>query len=220
MKKILLKCFAFFAILIILLMIISYILKPKNNTTEDGIKEQDAMGIMGERKDSIDVVVYGDSEPMASIIPMNIWKKYGIATYNCATSGQTLPDTCRMIYETLKDQKPKIVILEANNSYIQTSITVPIARIVNELLPITEYHNRWKNLKPNDFFGPVNYTYTDFKKGYYYVGRVDSAENYNDYMSYSEEKEAISFMNKFYIRLIKNFVESIQTIGTMQDTML
>lgn len=208
MKKILLKCFAFFAILIIILIIISYIFVPKNNTKEAGMEEPEAMGIVGERKDSIDVVVYGDSEPMASIIPMKIWDKHGITMYNCTHAGQTLPDTCRMVYDTLKEQHPKIVILETNNSYISTSITVPMARIVNELFPITEYHNRWKSLKPEDFFGPIKYTYTDFKKGYYYVGDVDPAENFNSYMEYSEDKEGIPLMNKFYIKFIKMLVES------------
>ena len=207
MKKILLKCIAFFIILILLLLVISYILVPKNNTKEAGMEEPEAMGIVGEKKDSIDVIVYGDSEPMASIMPMKIWDKYGITTYVCAHAGQTLPDTCRMVYDTLKNQHPKLVILEANNSYIPTSITVPAARVVNELLPITEYHNRWKSLKPEDFFGPINYTYTHPYKGYYYVGATDSAQNYENYMTYSEEKEAVPFMSKLYIRFIKYLSE-------------
>lgn len=208
MTKIILKCLAFFVILFGILLVISYIVLPKNNTVEAGIKEQDAMGILGENKDTIDVIIYGDSEPMASIMPMKMWEKYGITAYNCSNAGQTLPDTSRAVYDTLKNQHPKLIILEANNSYIQTSVTVPMARVLNEILPITEYHNRWKSLKPNDFFGPINYTYTHPYKGYYFVGAVDPATNSDSYMSYSEDKENISFLNKFYIKFIKHLAES------------
>ena len=76
----------------------------------------------------------------------------------------------------------KIVILETNNLFTDTSITVPMARVLNELLPITEYHNRWKSLKKEDFFGKINYTATDVNKGYYYVGKTDPADD-SDYMT-------------------------------------
>lgn len=208
MKKIILKCIAFFVILLLILLAISYVLIPKNNTAESGMEEEQAMGILGERENSIDVIVYGDSEPMASIIPMKMWEDYGITSYVCATSGQTLPDTCKMAYDTLKKQKPKIIILEANNSYIPTSITVPMARIINILLPVTEYHNRWKNLKPEDLFGPINYTNTDVNRGYYYVGRVAPDDDTADYMTYSDDKEEISSLNKLYIKFLKNYAEA------------
>lgn len=208
MKKIILKCIAFFVILILLLLVISYIFTPKNNTKECGVEEEQAMGILGERENSIDVVVYGDSEPMSSFIPMNIWEKYGITSYVCATSGQTLPDTCKMAYDTLKKQKPKLIMLETNNLYIPTSITVPMARIINILMPITEYHNRWKSLKPEDLFGPINYNNTDINRGYYYVGRVAPADSTN-YMNYSEKKEAIPTLNKLYVKFLKKYAENL-----------
>ena len=171
------------------------------------MEEPEPLGILAENENSIDVVVYGDSEPMASIIPMQLWEKHGFTMYSCTQAGQTLPDTCEMVYSTLKKQKPKIVILETNNSYIQTKITVPMARIINKVLPITEYHNRWKSLQANDFFGPIEYTNKEINKGYYYVGVVDSADASN-YMTYSEEKEDIPKMNKIYIKLLKWYVES------------
>ena len=98
-------------------------------------------------------------------MPNKLKEKYDISSYICGTAGQSMPDTCRIAYETLKRQKPKIVILEANNIYSSVGIAVPIARVLNVILPVTEYHNRWKNLKKEDFFGKKNYTYKDENKG-------------------------------------------------------
>ena len=207
MKNNILRIITFFIILLILLLIVSYIFTPKNNTKEAGIEEPAPMGILAEKENSIDVVIYGDSEPMASIIPMQMWEEHGFTAYSCTQAGQTLPDTCEMAYNTLKKQKPKIVILEANNSYIETKITVPMARVINTILPITKYHNRWKSLQANDLFGPIEYKNKEINKGYYYVGAVAPADASN-YMTYSEEKEDISKMNKMYIKLLKWYAES------------
>ena len=206
MKNKLIRAIIFISVLSIILLIISYIFIPKNNSAEYGMDEPQAMGILGEKENTIDVLVLGDSEPMASIIPMEMWKEYGITSYVCSTAGQTLPDTCKMAYDVLKKQKPKIIILEANNSYIETKITVPMARIVNIIFPITKNHNRWKSLKAVDFFGPINYTETDSNKGYYYVGKVEAADDSN-YMTYSEEVENIPTMNQMYIKFLKKYAE-------------
>ena len=97
---------------------------------EDGMNNLPAMGILGEKENTIDVIMYGDSESFASTMPMRIWKDYGYTSYICGTSGQSLPDTCKIAYQTLKNQKPKIVILEADNIYAATGISVPFARIL------------------------------------------------------------------------------------------
>ena len=187
MKKNIIKFVAFILILIFILMILSYIFVPKNNSEEAGIKEVQAMGILGEKENTIDVIMYGDSETIASTMPMKIWEDYGFTSYICGTAGQTLPDTCRMVYDTTKNQKPKIVILEANNIYNSVSVTVPMARILNIIMPITEYHNRWKSLRLEDFFGKIEYKETDINKGYYYVGKTDPVDD----SSYIEETDEI-----------------------------
>ena len=206
MKKNIIKFIAFVLILIFILIILSYIFVPKNNSKEFGMEEDQAKGIFGEKDNSVDVIMYGDSETIASTMPMKLWEDYGFTMHVCGEAGQTLPDTCRMAYDTMKKQQPKLVILESNNIYNSVNVTVPIARVINIMFPITEYHNRWKNLKLKDFYSKIEYNTTDINKGYYYVGRTDPVED-NTYMEKTEEIEKIPFLNKLYIKFLKYYSE-------------
>lgn len=206
MKKNIIKFVAFMLILVVLLIILSAVLVPKNNSEEAGMKEIQARGILGEKENTVDVIMYGDSETIASTIPMKIWEDYGFTMHVCGTAGQTLPDTCRMVYDTTINQKPKIIILEANNIYNPVSITVPMARILNIILPVTEYHNRWKNLNLNDFGGKIDYKETDINKGYHYVSVTDSADD-SPYMDYTEQIEQVPLLSKVYIKFLKYYCE-------------
>jgi len=207
MRRNIIKIITFFTILLIILEVLSLILIPKNNTEEAGINDIQALHILGEKENTIDVIMYGDSEAFASTIPMQIWEDYGFTSYICATAGQSISDTCKIAYQTLKKQRPKIVILEADNIFITTSITVPLARVLNLIMPITEYHNRWKNLNKEDFSGKINYTETDSNKGYYYVERTDPAED-GEYMTYTDEIEKVPLRNQIHVKFLKKYVES------------
>lgn len=206
MKKLIVRFIIFMLILFIILLILSRILVPKNNTDESGINDMKAMKILGEADNTVDMIVYGDSESYASIIPMQLWNDYGYTSYVCGTSGQTLPDTCRIAYDTLKNQNPKMVVLEADTVYAKTEISVPIARVLYKILPVMEYHNRWKKLNLQDFFGKIEYTDRDANKGYYYLSAIDPVEG-DSYMEYSEEIEEIPEINKYYIKLLKAYCE-------------
>lgn len=50
------------------------------------------VGIQKEQKDSIDMLVLGDSESMTSISPMELWKSVGITSYICGLFGIRLPE--------------------------------------------------------------------------------------------------------------------------------
>ena len=41
------------------------------------------MGILGEKENSIDVIMYGDSETIASTMPMKIYEDYGYTMHIC-----------------------------------------------------------------------------------------------------------------------------------------
>ena len=134
MKKYIIKAVSFFLVLFVILAIISRIFIPKNNSEKAGMNNIQAMTILGEKSNTIDVIMYGDSESIASTIPIYLWQDYGFTSFICGTSGQTLPDTCRIAFDTLKNQKPKIVILEADTIYLPTRITVPVSRIIYNII--------------------------------------------------------------------------------------
>lgn len=204
MKKNVIKVIVFLLILTLLLCVLSYIVIPKNNSEEYGMKYNEICGILGEKENSIDVIIFGDSETIASTMPMKIWENHGFTSYVCGTPGQTLTDSWKIAYEALKKQKPKMIILETDHFYSSTRITEPIAKIVNVLLPITEYHNRWKSLKSEDFFGKIDYTYTNINKGYHYVGNVLPCDDSN-YMTYTDDITQIPKANKEYVHLLNKY---------------
>lgn len=208
MKEKIFKIIAFMIILLILLVILSRIVVPKNNTEEAGMQEERATGLLGERKNSIDMLILGDSESYTSIIPMKLWEEYGYTSYSFGTSGQSLPDSLKFLYISSKIQTPKLVALEANTIYNEMNITILMTRILQLMLPMAEYHDRWKDLTPNDFFGNIEYTYTNYMKGYYYKTDVNKAEN-TDYMAYTDEVEEVPKMSKLYLKIMNAYCKKI-----------
>ena len=71
---------AFLAGLLAILILLSFLVNPKNNSQEAGMKDPTAVGFWGEPKNSIDVLVLGDSESYSSIIPTQMWQQQGITS--------------------------------------------------------------------------------------------------------------------------------------------
>ncbi|MBR3132973.1 MAG: hypothetical protein IKG42_02690 [Clostridia bacterium] len=206
MKVIIVKIISFIAIFIVLLGILSYILMPKNNDKASGMEDVKANGILGEKENTIDVVVIGDSEAYTAIIPMQLWEQYGFTSYVCATPAQSLSDSYMYIGKALKTQSPKLVILESDNIFRDMMITAPFEKALNRILPITKYHDRWKELKPQDFTSKVEYTYTDELKGYKYTKSIREADS-SRYMDGSKKKKDIPTISKLYVEAIKNYCD-------------
>ena len=63
--------------MICLLALASRVVVPKNNQVEFGQADAPAFGVLGEPRDSIDVLFLGDSEAYCSFSPLQLWGRAG-----------------------------------------------------------------------------------------------------------------------------------------------
>lgn len=204
MKVKILKTIAFITILFFILIILSHIVIPKNNIEECGMREVKAHGLLAEPENTIDVLIVGNSLSFTSIVPIEMWKEHGFTSYVTGTPAQILPDSIRFTYNAMKTQSPKIVILEADNLFEGTGIAGIAEQFAFQCLPILEYHDRWKSLNVNDFFGKIDYTWTEDLKGYYYTQDVISCSDVSP-IKPTKEKAHISKTNKLYLKLLNKY---------------
>lgn len=210
MKKIIkriVSCVLFVAILLGLLQVSSLVFQPKSNDKASGINYPRANGIFSEPKDSIDTVFIGDSEVYHSFIPLNIWRDYGITSYDVSSPSQKLVYSMEFLKKTFEKQSPKIVFLETNaifrNSYFEDEITYK----AEQIFPVFRYHDRWKNLQLKDFSATVEYTANEENKGYYFTKKSKPATDkaIKKYMKYSDVSAPILSTNKKYLNEIAKF---------------
>lgn len=184
----------------------SQIVIPKNNDPQGGIRHSSANGILSEPENTIDVLILGDSESYRSIIPMEMWEEYGITSYCCGSPAQRLFESEDFLETALKTQSPKLVILETNTIFRQYKYEDMLMYETGLVLPVFEYHNRWKKLSANDFQCNIEYTYVNDKKGYQYK-TIASEGTTDGYMSKTKATTPIPEQNRIHVERIKKFCD-------------
>ena len=169
-------CFLF--LLGVLLLAASWLFMPKNNHKSFGFTDEEMLagGVLGERDNSIDVLVVGDSEAYSSISPMQLWEQHGFTSYLCSTSAQPLYDSYRYLRQAFERQSPRVVILETNAIFRTYKLNDYLLSRAKVLFSVLRYHDRWKTLSVNDFGGEARYTWTDDLKGFRYNTKVVPAD--------------------------------------------
>lgn len=191
-------------------------------------------------KNSIDALFLGSSEMIVSVSPMQIYGNYGITSYNLATEQQDLLASYYWLKESLKYQKPKVVILDtlflfrtsemafyrkAFDYMKLSSVKIAAANDITDgeknetyyslLFPIIQYHDRWQNLTENDF----TYMSSD-KKNIYKGFRIFTDEAYTKYTYFEKDsstnkKDVIPKMEKYLEKIVnlcnENNIELILT---------
>lgn len=187
----------FLALLCAFMLAASHLFVPKNNHKAFGVSDAEmlASGILGEKEDTIDVLVIGDSEAYSSISPMQMWADHGFRSYLCSTPAQPLYDSYRFLRQALERQSPKVVVLETNAIFRPYKLNDYLLSRAKNLFSVLRYHDRWKALKLNDFSSPVDYTWTDDLKGFRYNPAVAAASTQN-YMLPSEASAPIPTLNQ------------------------
>lgn len=211
MKSILKKVFsgvAFVAILLVLLIVASLILTPKSNIKNDGMHDPVANAILGEPKNSIDVLILGDSETYCAFAPLKIWQDYGYTSYVCGTAAQRLNYSQEFLRKAFSVQSPKIVILETNAIFRKFTQSDILTQKAEEEFSVFRYHDRWKSLKLKDinFNYETDYTFLDTAKGYSYNKTISPAKT-DEYMKKTKLKKEIPSKNRRYVKDIAEFCE-------------
>ena len=135
-----LKSTVFLVILFVILSLLANVFTPKNTPASIG----------DEPANTLDYIVFGDSECYTSISPMELWKAYGYAGYNCGVSSQRIQVTYYQLEKVLRYQSPRVVLLETNLLHRSLSYKQAVDEFVDhyvgENFPLYEYHNEWKKL--------------------------------------------------------------------------
>lgn len=205
-----LKLTSFLLVLVMLLGGISWVMMPKDNRSEVGMHNAYANGFLGEKENTIDILVLGDSESYASFSPMQIWRDYGYTTYICGTSRQYVQDTYDFLVKFTSKQKPKVVILETNLLYRSEGTFGDVLRVLqnvsSKFMPVFEYHDRWKKLSVNDFKRTGKYTWRDELKGFRLNNKVQPYDG-TDYMIHTTRAKKVPDICRFYFKKINEFCQ-------------
>ena len=79
----------FLVITYVVLYVVGFVMTPKNPLDRASYRTTDIRGITVEEANTLDVVNIGHSGVMYGIIPMEMYEKYGIASYNLAETSQS-----------------------------------------------------------------------------------------------------------------------------------
>ena len=196
MTKKILRSLLFLLVLVLFLTAFSAYFLPKGNALEDGIQEPELYAFLGEPENSLDVVVLGDSIPLSSFIPAYLWRDCGIPSYVCATTAQKPSDGYFLLKQFFRRQSPKVVLYETDQLYLETETAGLLQAEVSARLPVLQYHDSWKFVRPNRLLQSPNYTETSPLKGYHLRKTMAKLKGDPAYLAPAETAEPISGLNR------------------------
>lgn len=186
------KVFVFFLLLILILMGVSKKIQQIYIKDDDLVQSRNksTFRILREQKNTVDVIVVGDSLSYCAVSPMELWKRHGISSYICGQSGQKIQETYHMLKTAFITQSPKLVILETNAMFRDSmakdwrNIKETVEEWAMNYIPVVRGHDIWKSLITDKKYPEENY------KGFAFRYDVNAYEKGN-YMFETEEKQKI-----------------------------
>lgn len=167
----LIKMIAFVMVFVVIVGVLGVAFTPKKSDPGSGITNSNARGFYGEPKNSIDVLILGDSNAYSACSPMYIWNKYGIPTYVAAEGFQNVTGASNLLDEVLTCQKPKLVVFDVNMLWTGKTTLKKVENNLKNMaykyLPLAQYHNRWKSMDVKEMFEVKDYTYRSASRGQY-----------------------------------------------------
>lgn len=131
-------------------------------------------GFYSKQKNTLDVVFIGSSNIHCNINPNVIWNQYGITSYNFSSDQQELGTSYYYLQQVFESQSPSVIVIDIMGNGNTDSIEdlaahfafdhmkfdrIKLAAIfdrtidsrIEMLFPLITYHERWKELKKDDY---------------------------------------------------------------------
>ncbi|MBP3892765.1 MAG: SGNH/GDSL hydrolase family protein [Atopobiaceae bacterium] len=187
-----LRALAVAAALLAALLVASRLFEPKTNNSEFGLFDAGTSGIAAEPQDTIDVVVVGDSLALNSFWPKQFWGDRGYTLFVCSSLAQKLPEGYTMLSNALKNQSPKVVLIETHDVFVPFTWEFALLNELQMHLPILRYHSRWRVFKPSDLVTRPEATWIDPHKGARIENQTDAVdgEDLDEYLDQIDETSA------------------------------
>lgn len=186
---------------------LSLVVTPKTTGDMGGTSFYGGKGFVAEPDNSLDCIVFGNSDAYSGFVPSVLYEKTGLSSYVSGVANQSMNKINTLLSSALQTQKPQIIILEADCLYTKSS---SFYGRIDAATRLFQYHTRWKELKRRDFTTlPKSCGGLDPNKGYVYSDAVVKAEN-RGYMTENKESAVIPAATKNELSL---FVETCKNNG-------
>ena len=196
-----LACVLFIAIGVGLLGGASYLFTPERFHT-DTVKDVKPYGLLAEPDNTMDAIIYGDSEAFSAFSPVQMWEEHGFTCYVCSSASQYISLTESFVRQTLEHQQPQVVFLETNAIYRKMNSDDPGLNQIEKTLPVFKYHNLWKNIDPAGINENENdYCWQDDLKGFKYIDIINKS-SHPDYMKKTKQYKKVPGSNLQHVQNI------------------
>lgn len=174
-----------------------------------------------EQKEPFDVLIIGTSHAINGIFPMDLWNEYGIVSYNFGGHDNQPATSYWVLQNALQYTTPEMVVLDVfgvasqgkvsdDLSYLHLSTdSMPLSStkvmMMDDILPeyadkseflfnFSIYHNRWSELKRNDFQPSI--TKEKGAESRIRVGRANEFQLIGKHQRFEEESLGKEYIEK------------------------
>lgn len=108
------KAIGFITLFVVLFTFLSTVFTYVSNTSEDGMENRISRAYRGEDKNSIDIMLLGNSDIYRGFSPVDLYHETKITSAIAGQPGATIDKVYESVKDILKYQKPKIMVLETD----------------------------------------------------------------------------------------------------------
>lgn len=153
---------------------------PKDINDSGGTLYYNGMGCLAEPDNSLDTIIFGNSDVYSGFSPAVLLEEYGYTSYASGRARQNVENISDLLKKTLKTQSPGLVILETDCFFEERA---GFSTDFNLLAAPFIYHSRWKEIRGRDFYRrPSRKNSIDVNKGYIASDLVFNTDLPEDYM--------------------------------------